>query len=154
MTLIAAFLTALYTWRLMFFTFEGNFRGGKAMAAHVHDPPWTMAVPMAILAAGATGAAVSAAVGLPALRVRGLQLAIATLAFALATSSWLLPQDWAFGSGRSTRPIELFGHKQDRITDLFSVQSLERKLPQPPVVWIDRLTSTGIGMRGTRLIGV
>jgi NADH-quinone oxidoreductase subunit L len=53
MTLIAAFLTALYTWRLMFFTFEGNFRGGKAMAAHVHDPPWTMAVPMAILAAGA-----------------------------------------------------------------------------------------------------
>ncbi|MGI9498744.1 MAG: NADH-quinone oxidoreductase subunit L [Geminicoccaceae bacterium] len=53
MTLIAAFLTALYTWRLMFMTFEGNFRGGKAMLDHTHEPPWTMAVPLVILGAGA-----------------------------------------------------------------------------------------------------
>jgi len=53
MTLIAAGLTALYTWRLMFMAFEGKFRGGEKMAKHVHDPPWTMAIPMAILAAGA-----------------------------------------------------------------------------------------------------
>jgi len=53
MTLIAAFLTALYTWRLMFMTFEGSFRGGKQAMEHVHDAPWTMGVPMVILGAGA-----------------------------------------------------------------------------------------------------
>ncbi|HUW73957.1 MAG TPA: NADH-quinone oxidoreductase subunit L [Methyloceanibacter sp.] len=53
MTLIAAFLTALYTWRLMFMTFEGNFKGGKALAEHIHEPPWTMNVPLLVLGAGA-----------------------------------------------------------------------------------------------------
>ena len=33
------------------------------------------------------------------LRSRGLVVAITTLAFALATRSWLLPQDWALGAG-------------------------------------------------------
>ncbi len=63
----------------------------------------------AMLVSAVVGAAVSAAVGLPALRVRGLLLAVATLAFALVTSSWLLRQDWAFGAGASTRPITLLG---------------------------------------------
>jgi len=67
-----------------------------------------------IAAAGVTGMVVSALVGLPALRVRGLLLAVATLAFALATSSWLLRQGWAFGTGVSTRPISVFGRE---ITD-------------------------------------
>ncbi|WP_108680428.1 NADH-quinone oxidoreductase subunit L [Methyloceanibacter sp. wino2] len=53
MVLIAAFLTSLYTWRLMFMTFEGNFRGPKDVKAHAHEPPWTMGVPLMVLAAGA-----------------------------------------------------------------------------------------------------
>ena len=53
MTLIAAFLTALYTWRLMFMTFEGKFRSKPEVLAHVHEPPWTMGVPLFILALGA-----------------------------------------------------------------------------------------------------
>ena len=53
MVLIAAFLTSLYTWRLMFLTFEGNFRGPKDVRDHAHEPPWTMAVPLLVLAAGA-----------------------------------------------------------------------------------------------------
>ena len=52
-TLIAAFLTALYTWRLMFMTFEGNFKGGRKVLEHAHEPPWTIGVPLLILAAGA-----------------------------------------------------------------------------------------------------
>ena len=64
---------------------------------------------LGLLCGGAVGAAASAAVGLPALRVRGLLLAIATLAFALATFSWLLRQDWAFGTGLSSRPASVFG---------------------------------------------
>ena len=64
---------------------------------------------LGLLCGGAIGAVVSAGVGLPALRVRGLLLAIATLAFALATFSWLLRQDWAFGAGLSSRPASVFG---------------------------------------------
>jgi len=53
MTLIAAFLTSLYTWRLMFMAFEGNFKGGRKVLDHAHEPHWTMAVPLVVLAAGA-----------------------------------------------------------------------------------------------------
>ncbi|MBB5873327.1 ABC-type branched-subunit amino acid transport system ATPase component/branched-subunit amino acid ABC-type transport system permease component [Allocatelliglobosispora scoriae] len=50
--------------------------------------------------AGCAAAALSAAlVGLPALRLRGLALAATTLAFALATSAWLLRQDFLLGDG-------------------------------------------------------
>lgn len=46
--------------------------------------------PLAVLAGSLAGAAVAVAVGIPALRLRGLHLAITTLAFALATSAFLL----------------------------------------------------------------
>ncbi|MDT5257626.1 MAG: hypothetical protein QOD10_2706, partial [Mycobacterium sp.] len=42
------------------------------------------------LAAGLVGAGASVVIGLPALRIRGLFLAVSTMAFALATSSYLL----------------------------------------------------------------
>ena len=64
---------------------------------------------LGLLCGGITGAVVSAAVGLPALRMQGLLLAVATLAFALATFSWLLRQDWAFGAGLSSRPVSVLG---------------------------------------------
>ena len=69
----------------------------------------TGSLTLGLLCGGATGAVVSAAVGLPALRMQGLLLAVATLAFALATFSWLLRQDWAFGAGLSSRPVSVFG---------------------------------------------
>jgi branched-chain amino acid transport system permease protein len=51
---------------------------------------WHLDLSLAMLFAGAVGATVALVVGLPALRVRGLFLAVTTLAFALATSSYLL----------------------------------------------------------------
>ena len=69
----------------------------------------TGSLALGLLCGGITGAAASAAVGLPALRMQGLLLAVATLAFALATFSWLLRQDWAFGSGLSSRPVSVLG---------------------------------------------
>lgn len=51
-------------------------------------------VVIGVLVAGAAGAAVAVVVGLPALRLRGLFLAVATLAFALATSSYLLNSEF------------------------------------------------------------
>ncbi len=40
------------------------------------------------------GAAIAVVVGLPALRLRGLFLSVATLGFALAVASWLFYQEW------------------------------------------------------------
>jgi branched-chain amino acid transport system permease protein len=56
---------------------------------------WVTAVtgwpfPLSILAGSVVGAAVAVAIGLPALRLRGLHLAISTLAFAVAVTSILL----------------------------------------------------------------
>ena len=48
----------------------------------------------AIVAATAAGGLVALLIGLPALRIRGLFLAVITLAFSVAASGWLLEQDW------------------------------------------------------------
>ena len=52
------------------------------------------------LAAGCAAAGLaSALVGIPALRLRGLALAVVTLSFALATTQFLLRQSWLIGDG-------------------------------------------------------
>ena len=48
----------------------------------------------AIVVTVAAGGAVALLIGLPALRIRGLFLAVITLAFSVAASGWLLEQDW------------------------------------------------------------
>lgn len=61
----------------------------------------TLDFSLAVLAGAAMGALAAVVVGLPALRVRGLMLAIATLAFATAAETWLFRQDfWTDGRGR------------------------------------------------------
>jgi ABC-type branched-subunit amino acid transport system ATPase component/ABC-type branched-subunit amino acid transport system permease subunit len=57
---------------------------------------WSSDLSMAgmLLAAGAVGAVVSVLVGLPALRIRGLTLAVTTLGFAVIASEWLYLQPW------------------------------------------------------------
>jgi len=54
---------------------------------------------LALVGAAAAGAVTALLVALPALRVRGLLLAVTSLAFALAMSSWLLQQAPPFGFG-------------------------------------------------------
>jgi branched-chain amino acid transport system permease protein len=66
---------------------------GGWVAAVLHAP-----FPILLLAAGLTGAGCSVLVGLPALRLRGLHLAITTLAFALATSAVLFDARYLGGS--------------------------------------------------------
>ena len=44
-------------------------------------------------------------IGVPALRVRGLYLAVATLAFAVAAANWLFVQDVFTGGSSATRPV-------------------------------------------------
>ncbi|MGH6982328.1 MAG: NADH-quinone oxidoreductase subunit L, partial [Stellaceae bacterium] len=49
----AAFLTAFYSWRLLFLTFHGHSRAGHETLHHVHESPNVMLIPLYILAAGA-----------------------------------------------------------------------------------------------------
>jgi NADH-quinone oxidoreductase subunit L len=49
----AAFLTAFYSWRLIFMTFHGSKRGEPEVMAHVHESPWNMRGPLFVLALGA-----------------------------------------------------------------------------------------------------
>ncbi|SDB12705.1 NADH-quinone oxidoreductase subunit L [Bauldia litoralis] len=53
LTLGAALLTALYTWRLIFMTFHGKTRIAGDLLKRVHEQPWVMLGPMMVLAFGA-----------------------------------------------------------------------------------------------------
>lgn len=64
------------------------------------DLPWGVAIALGT----AVGVGVAVLVGLPALRVRGLFLAVATLAFAVAAARWLLLQDPFTGGTTVPRP--------------------------------------------------
>jgi len=48
-----AFMTAFYSWRLLFLTFHGASRADRHVAEHVHESPNIMIVPLYVLALGA-----------------------------------------------------------------------------------------------------
>jgi ABC-type branched-subunit amino acid transport system ATPase component/ABC-type branched-subunit amino acid transport system permease subunit len=56
----------------------------------VHNVPWGVAVALGVL----VGAAVAVLIGLPALRIPGLYLAVTTLAFAVFVENWLVTRRW------------------------------------------------------------
>jgi NADH-quinone oxidoreductase subunit L len=58
-TVLAAFLTAFYSWRLLFMTFHGKPRADHHTMEHVHESPSVMLVPLLILAVGAVFAGVA-----------------------------------------------------------------------------------------------
>ncbi len=51
--IMAAFMTAFYSWRLLFMTFHGTPRADETVMAHVHESPKIMLVPLILLAIGA-----------------------------------------------------------------------------------------------------
>ncbi|HEX9771113.1 MAG TPA: NADH-quinone oxidoreductase subunit L, partial [Kiloniellales bacterium] len=56
----AAFMTAFYSWRLLFLTFHGAPRADKHVMDHVHEAPWVMLVPLILLSVGAAFAGILA----------------------------------------------------------------------------------------------
>src|SRR6476620_7747356 len=52
LTAVAALLTSFYSWRLMFLTFAGKPREKPEVLEHAHEPPWTMGLPLILLALG------------------------------------------------------------------------------------------------------
>jgi NADH-quinone oxidoreductase subunit L len=51
--IIAAFMTAFYSWRLLLMTFHGAPRADEETMHHVHESPWVMLIPLLFLSAGA-----------------------------------------------------------------------------------------------------
>lgn len=53
MGIAAAFMTAFYSWRLLFMTFHGKPRASEKVMDHIHESPLIMTLPLAFLAVGA-----------------------------------------------------------------------------------------------------
>tara|TARA_B100001175_G_C19488658_1_gene631339 strand:- start:464 stop:2038 length:1575 start_codon:yes stop_codon:yes gene_type:complete len=51
--IFTALLTSIYSWRLIFKTFHGNYNNSKIKLENVHESPLVMIVPLIILAIGA-----------------------------------------------------------------------------------------------------
>ena len=54
--ILTAFITSIYSWRLMFKTFHGEFNNKDMKINEAHEPPLTMLIPLFLLAAGAISA--------------------------------------------------------------------------------------------------
>ena len=65
-------------------------------------PHWSL--PAIFLVTGLIGAAVMVVIGVPALRVGGLALAVTTMGFAVIAGDWLFRQNWV-GSAQSAVPL-------------------------------------------------
>ena len=69
---VVAFLTAFYSFRLIFLTFHGKFRGTHEQEHHLHESPKAMTIPLMILCLGAVA---SGWVGIPHLLGGGAHFA-------------------------------------------------------------------------------
>jgi branched-chain amino acid transport system permease protein len=79
------------------------FAIGAAVGAKA-TTDWGLDLTLGLLVAALAGAAAAVVIGFPALRLRGLELAVVTLAAALATTSWLLnPREFSWVPGQGTR---------------------------------------------------
>jgi NADH-quinone oxidoreductase subunit L len=58
MGISAAFLTAFYSWRLLFLTFHGKSRADKHTFDHAHESPLPMLIPLFVLALGSVFAGI------------------------------------------------------------------------------------------------
>ena len=77
---------------------------GAYLTARWAESGWTLGA--LFLVVGAIGAAVMVLVGLPALRIRGLTLAVTTLAFAVISHDWLYHQTWIGGENPLAATVE------------------------------------------------
>ncbi len=79
---------------------------GAAVGGRLVQLDWPYAG--ALVGAAVCGGFAALIVGLPALRIRGLFLAVTTLSFALVVSTWLFYQDWlVVRSGQSGSSLQL-----------------------------------------------
>lgn len=123
-------------------------------------------LPLLVVACGLVGTLVAVIVGLPAVRIQGLFLAVSTLAFAVVATGWAFQQRWFVGSPSGvslTRPSFI---RTERATYWFAlallvlftiaVRNLRRSGPGRALLAVrdnDRTArSEGLSAAGTRLL--
>lgn len=92
---------------------------GIGAAVSVHLAESTGSFVLGILGGVAFAGLVSALVGIPAMRLRGLALAVSTLAFALATTAWVLRLDVFLGDGVSPAKPSVWGYPLELSRDYY-----------------------------------
>jgi branched-chain amino acid transport system permease protein len=107
--LVAMSLVVLTGWGGNISLGQFGIVGIGAMAAGNLITRWNLDLFVSMAAAMAVGALVAVAIGLPALRIRGLYLAVTTIAFAVALDSYFLnPANFSSFVPDSTLPPVLF----------------------------------------------
>ena len=89
-TLVAASVVVVTGWAGQVSLAQVAFMAVGAVAGAVATNDWGFDLTLALLFAGVVGVVAAVIVGLPALRMKGLFLAVTSLGFGLATSNWLL----------------------------------------------------------------
>ena len=92
---------------------------GIAAAASVHVVQASNNFVFGVAAGVASAALASVLIGIPAMRLKGLALALATLAFALASVSWLFRLDIFLGNGINPAKPTIFGYPIELSVDYY-----------------------------------
>jgi branched-chain amino acid transport system permease protein len=120
--IIALSLLVLAGWAGQISLGQFAFVGVGSAASAWMTLHWHVDILVGMLAAGVLSAIVAVAIGIPALRIRGLFLAVATLAFTFACSSYLLNRNffgWIPDEFTDLPRLPLFGRIQIASTDRF-----------------------------------
>ncbi|MBV9097091.1 MAG: ATP-binding cassette domain-containing protein, partial [Frankiaceae bacterium] len=109
--LVAASLVLLTGWVGQISLAQGAFVGIGAFGTALLAKHMPMPFPVGMIAGGVLGGAVAAALGVVALRVRGLYLAVATLIFAWMADAYLFIAPWFASGGNATLNVKKVGHE-------------------------------------------
>ena len=101
-TVVAVSLVLLIGWVGQISLAHAAFVGIGAFSTGLLSRGWHVAFPLSLVAAAFVSAGVAAALGVVALRVRGLYLAVATLIFAWIADQYLFRSSWLVGVGGSS----------------------------------------------------
>ncbi len=116
---------------------------GIGAAASVHLVEATENFVLGAAGGVAVAAAVAALVAIPAVRLRGLALAVSTLAFAVATTAYILRLDVFLGDGVAPAKPTVFGYALELATDYYLFALLMLALG----IWVaGNLRRSGFGL--------
>ena len=108
--LVAASIVVVTGWAGQVSLAQVAFMAIGAVAGAKASNEWGFDLTLSLLFAGVVGVVTAVLIGLPALRVKGLFLAVTTLGFGLATSNWLLsPRFFEFVPDYRVERLPLFG---------------------------------------------
>lgn len=100
--LVTLSLVLLIGWVGQISLAQASFVGVGAFGTGLMSRSWGIPFPLSLVLAGTISAAVAAGVGVIALRVRGLYLAVATLIFGWIADEYLFRAAWLVGAGGSS----------------------------------------------------